>query len=59
MPPRKKLPSWSRHHELWCNIFRGGSCNCDDDDGCFRRPRRPRPSGDSNGPVLERELEDA
>jgi hypothetical protein len=56
----KKLPPWSRHHQDWCAIFRGKSCDCDDDD---HRPRGRRRSPLSGGGVppkkLERELEDA
>lgn len=33
MKRQPKLPPWSRHHEPWCAIFRGKSCDCDDDGG--------------------------
>jgi hypothetical protein len=57
-PPRRKLPPWSRHHETWCAIFRGKSCDCDDDLPPGRR-RLPLPGGDAPTPDRERELEDA
>jgi len=47
-PPRRKLPPWSRHHETWCAIFRGKSCDCDDDLPPGRR-RLPLPSADLFG----------
>jgi hypothetical protein len=28
---RRKSP-WGRWHEDWCAVFRGKSCDCDDDD---------------------------
>jgi len=55
----KKLPPWSRHHENWCAIFRGKSCDCGDDG---RRPqvrRRSPLSGGDVPPKRERQLEDA
>jgi hypothetical protein len=58
LPARRKLPPWSRHHEPWCAIFQGRSCDCDDDFGPPRR-RRPLPSGDAPAPDREREFEDA
>ena len=57
---RRKLPPWSRHHEPWCAVFHGKTCDCDDDS---RRPpkNRPRPLTGRGVPVPERkrELEDA
>jgi hypothetical protein len=61
---RKKTPMhrrspWGRWHESWCAVFRGKSCDCDDDD---RRPQGRRRSPLSGGdvpPKRERELEDA
>ena len=38
--PRKS--PWGRWHESWCAIFRGKSCDCDDDGG-HREPRRRLP----------------
>ena len=53
---------WGRWHEDWCAIFRGKSCDCDDDGG-YREPRRRRlpPLGGGGAPLKnqERELEDA
>ena len=36
--PRKS--PWGRWHESWCAVFRSKSCDCDDDDGGHREPRR-------------------
>jgi hypothetical protein len=56
MKRSKKLPPWSRHHESWCAVFRGKSCDCDDNDD--RRPRRrPSPLSGGNVPPKKRERE--
>ena len=58
---RPKLPPWSGHHEPWCAVFKGKSCDCDDGDD--RRPRRRRPLSGGGAPAPKREkqkeLEDA
>jgi len=32
-PTKRKLPPGTRHHEPWCAIFWGKTCDCDDDHG--------------------------
>jgi hypothetical protein len=52
---RRRSP-WGRWHEDWCAIFRGKSCDCDDNED--RRPRRrPSPLSGGNVPPKKRELE--
>ena len=56
---RRKLPPWSRHHESWCAIFRGKTCDCDDGGGRRTRRRRNLPLGGGEAPPKqERELEE-
>ncbi len=28
------------YHDTWCNIYRGGSCNCEPDIKLFTEPKR-------------------
>jgi len=57
---KRKLPPWSRHHQYWCAIFDGKTCNCDDDNGRGRRRRSPPLSGGGAPKEKEKEqLEDA
>jgi len=28
------------YHDTWCNIYRGGTCNCEPDIKCFTEPKR-------------------
>ena len=52
----RKLESWRRHHEPWCAIFRGKSCDCDDGGG-REHAHRPRPLQGGPAGKRERELE--
>jgi len=55
MQPRKLEP-WRRHHEPWCAIFRGKSCDCDDNGREREHPHHPPLQGGPAG-KRERELE--
>jgi hypothetical protein len=55
---RQKLPPGTRHHEPWCAIFFGKSCNCDDDDHRPPRHRPPPLSGGEEPLKHEREVEE-
>jgi hypothetical protein len=56
---KRKLPPYSRHHEVWCAIFHGKPCDCDDDDRRERRQRYPPLRGGGAPKQKEKELEDA
>lgn len=58
MRRKRKLPPGTRHHEPWCGVFYGKSCDCD--DGSYRLQRRPTPLGGGEAPLkADRELEEA
>jgi hypothetical protein len=54
---RRKPPPGTHHHEPWCAIYRGKSCDCDDDGGHRSPQHRPLAGGDA--PLKKRELENA